>query len=320
MKRRLAPLILAIPLFLAGCADNTGDSEQASTPEAAPAEASTTSATSEPEIIDVGETVTGICTGVNDCDMNLTITSLTTSDTCTPWDDMWADQTREEDEIFLDVEAEVEVIDAEYDLESMTMGSPEVLLDDGFTASAPEAYYCDNKSRESWGTVIDEGEKRRIARIFRIPENSVYMELGGVRWEIPPIESQAQSISTSVATETTSAAVTEDPYIVECLFGTPGPSLMSDGTTIYTDYCFNALGGPAYLEQESQSGFQDDPSNIPFADGGTCPAYKCGYGTNDQGQPNPSSGEIQTLHGCQEGYITDAELCGAVAWVEDHQY
>lgn len=51
-----------------------------------------------------------------------------------------------------------------------------------------------------------------------------------------------------------------------------------------------------------------------------CPAAICGYGHNDQGERNPSSGEIQTLHGCQEGYITDPELCAAVAWVDNHQY
>ena len=63
-----------------------------------------------------------------------------------------------------------------------------------------------------------------------------------------------------------------------------------------------------------------DPATIPFADGGTCAAAICGYGHNQYGQRNPSSGEIQTLHGCQDGYITDTELCSAVAWVEGWQY
>lgn len=110
-----------------------------------------------------------------------------------------------------------------------------------------------------------------------------------------------------------------EPYIVECLFGTPGPTLMSDGTTQYTDHCFYANGGPEYLEAENQAGLVD-PNSIPYADGGTCPAYQCGYGHNSEGARNPSSGEIQTYNGCQEGYITDQELCSAVAWVGDHQY
>lgn len=92
---------------------------------------------------------------------------------------------------------------------------------------------------------------------------------------------------------------------------------MSDGTIQSTDYCFYEMGGPAYLEQESQSGLgganqQPPHDGIPVADGGTCPAALCGYGHDEHGNPNPSSGEIQTRHGCEDGYITDAELCAAV--------
>lgn len=55
-----------------------------------------------------------------------------------------------------------------------------------------------------------------------------------------------------------------------------------------------------------------NPATVPFANGGTCAAAECGYGTDDNGNPNPSSGELQTLYGCEEGYITDAALCEAV--------
>lgn len=47
-----------------------------------------------------------------------------------------------------------------------------------------------------------------------------------------------------------------------------------------------------YDSPESALGI--DPSNVPYADGGTCPAYKCGYGHDENGNPNPSSGEIQS--------------------------
>lgn len=40
------------------------------------------------------------------------------------------------------------------------------------------------------------------------------------------------------------------PYIVECLFGTPGPTLMSDGTTQYTDYCYQqGTSHPGYVDE-----------------------------------------------------------------------
>ena len=41
-----------------------------------------------------------------------------------------------------------------------------------------------------------------------------------------------------------------EPYIVECLFGTPGPTLMSDGTTQYTDYCYQqGTSHPGYVDE-----------------------------------------------------------------------
>lgn len=62
---------------------------------------------------------------------------------------------------------------------------------------------------------------------------------------------------------------------------------------------------------------QPDPATVPYADGGTCPAYLCGYGHDEHGNRNPSSGEIQGRHGCQEGYIDDPEYCAAVEGVFD---
>lgn len=63
------------------------------------------------------------------------------------------------------------------------------------------------------------------------------------------------------------------------------------------------------VDQQNQQPAHD---GVAIADGGTCPAYLCGYGHDAQGNRNPTSGEIQTQHGCEQGYIADAELCAAV--------
>lgn len=63
------------------------------------------------------------------------------------------------------------------------------------------------------------------------------------------------------------------------------------------------------VEQQNQ---QPSHDGVAIADGGTCPAYLCGYGHDEQGNRNPTSGELQAQHGCQQGYITDVELCAAV--------
>lgn len=95
------------------------------------------------------------------------------------------------------------------------------------------------------------------------------------------------------AAPVTEAPAAAPPYVVECLEGTPGPALWSDGTKRHSDWCFQQLGGPAYLENERNAGLVD-PATIPYADGGTCPAYKCGYGHDENGNPNPSNSEIQS--------------------------
>ncbi|MDK8626141.1 hypothetical protein [Corynebacterium appendicis] len=92
-------------------------------------------------------------------------------------------------------------------------------------------------------------------------------------------------------------AADSEPYVVECLEGTPGPALWSDGAIRYSDSCFQSRGGDAYIEQESQSGMQPGGAAVN------------GYGYAPNGARNPSSGEIQTYHGCQDGSITDPDLC-----------
>lgn len=88
-----------------------------------------------------------------------------------------------------------------------------------------------------------------------------------------------------------------------------GTAIYSDGSTGYEESCYQPMMDAAV----AGGGGQPDPATIPYADGGTCPAYLCGYGHDENGNPNPTSGELQTQHGCEEGYITDPELFAAVA-------
>lgn len=88
-----------------------------------------------------------------------------------------------------------------------------------------------------------------------------------------------------------------EPYVVRCLEGTPGPAEWSDGSTRYSEECFQKMGGTAYVEQESQSGLQPGGAAVN------------GYGTDANGNPNRSSGDLQAEWGCQQGYITDPAIC-----------
>ncbi|WP_311520219.1 hypothetical protein [uncultured Corynebacterium sp.] len=97
---------------------------------------------------------------------------------------------------------------------------------------------------------------------------------------------------------------TLEPTVIECLEGTPGPARWSDGTVSYSQWCFDTRGGEQYLENEHQAGLVETEECVG-------PAAVCGYGTADNGARNPTSGEIQTYHGCQDGYINDPHLCSA---------
>ncbi|MCT1444311.1 hypothetical protein [Corynebacterium sanguinis] len=154
----------------------------------------------------------------------------------------------------------------------------------------------------------------------------------------PTSQTASSSTPTTTSTNTTTAAdtqcaVAEQPeshketYVVECLAGVPGPAQWSDGTTKFSQDCYDqGVANRGDYQCQGTDYFVDDPSEcaprikdgvpldqIPIADGGTCPAYKCGYGHEANGNPNPTSGELQTMDGCSQGYITDQALCGAVA-------
>lgn len=125
----------------------------------------------------------------------------------------------------------------------------------------------------------------------------------------PPTSAEPTQAVSETAAESAGA-----PDFVRCYLA-DGTALMSDGSTIYMDACNESAGGPPRL-MDGRSIYDlepsVDPADVPIADGGTCPAARCGYGHDANGNPNPSSGEIQAKHGCEQGYITDPELCAAV--------
>lgn len=104
--------------------------------------------------------------------------------------------------------------------------------------------------------------------------------------------------------------VTAEPTFVTCWEN--GYAQLSDMSVVEWPDCALPPQEAANLDPDPAP----DPATIPYADGGTCPAYKCGYGHDENGNPNPSSGEIQTKNGCDAGYINDPELCAAVADIE----
>lgn len=151
--------------------------------------------------------------------------------------------------------------------------------------------------------------------------------------------SAATSSATSTTSSATSSTTTEtpepeltpeepaaaEPYVVECLPDPPGPATWSDGTVKFSQDCYDqgvanrgayqCPGTDSYVDDLSLCGNPQgapDPATVPYAEGGTCAAAVCGYGYDEYGTHNPSSGEIQGRHLCQDGYIDDPEYCAAI--------
>ena len=85
-----------------------------------------------------------------------------------------------------------------------------------------------------------------------------------------------------------------------------GPLTYEEGNAI------NHQWEPVFDRMREEAGLNDAPAPEPAPAEESCPAAECGYGYDENGNPNPSSGEIQTYHGCEDGYINDPELCAAV--------
>ena len=69
----------------------------------------------------------------------------------------------------------------------------------------------------------------------------------------PPEPSQKAPQSSVPVQQPEQPVAPPEPVLVECLEGTPGPALMSDGSTQYSDWCFHNNGGPEYIKEESRS-------------------------------------------------------------------
>lgn len=319
--RKLALALVAIPtLTVAACSGNSY--------EATPVNENSPQGTeSNIQPIEMGEpfTITK-CNGGEDCKVEVTFRKAILTETC-PFGVLYDDI-----EAMDKKGTRYLTIEGEYFLKEATNNYS--IAETDFTAVNADKVASDNliaqdcedpRNEETLDNPVDPGLKRRGKLVLAIPKDTeevrfspmwepiartidvTSMKLEKGSGEIPGNVNKPSPSPNASANEQS----TEEPYVVECLFGVPGPSRMSDGSIQNTDYCANKPGAQEQRGAESNAGL--DPSKVPFANGGTCPAAECGYGTDPDGTPNRSSGEIQFEHGCREGYI-DPEQCSAAGY------
>lgn len=155
------------------------------------------------------------------------------------------------------------------------MDDPTVITKDGLTKTVDMTVNChEPKDLELWSTTVDAGQKSKVFGAWIIPEDAEYMVLGGEKMKLPANDGakelsdfeggQAPAAPQPAAEQPAPApAAAEAPYVVECLEGTPGPALWSDGSMAYSQYCFDTMGGAEVLEAEANAGLPADQPQQP---------------------------------------------------------
>lgn len=276
---------------LVGCGSQ--DEQPSSPPTVSSSPSETTSAAFTHQEVRVGETFD---VGEMGDHVNLTITELTVGGDCRYGVNDYGLQPEAEEE-YLQIWAEVEPVQLNHNTWTM-LSDPKFVDEEDFTQSLKMDSECrpSNDGFESWSQSVDQGEKIRVYGVFHIPSEAKELKFESYRL---PLNEAAPNTATVRSPEATVNAeqVESAPYVTECLEGTPGPALWSDGEVRHSEDCFHKLGGPAYLEQESQSGLKPGGAAVN------------GYGYDEFGRPNKTSGELQAEWGCQQGYITDPAIC-----------
>lgn len=94
----------------------------------------------------------------------------------------------------------------------------------------------------------------------------------------PTTPTPEPNTATAAAPPASATQAASEPYVTECLPGTPGPALWSDGTTRYSDYCYQQLGGVEVNQAESggyaQQGEPPAPTFVPDSADGYGPSQE----------------------------------------------
>ena len=300
MKTRLALSLAALSLALVSCSNpaNSEAPQPALSTSAAPT--TTSSAPKEPTKVELGETIT-LTDGEDESqEVALTIDDIDVSRQCHNGQSTSNDAPKE-DGYYIQMTGEVDAKKLQ-DTYSFSFADLTAETSDGDEMNIEAADGCENvhedlEGYQDFSKKISEGATVQGVLEFWVsdlPQTLTYSPANDPNnfvWGVPELTEVGETSTGQSAPEPTQevapAATDEEPYVVECLFGTPGPALWSDGTTAYSEYCFHANGGPKYLEIESQSGLAQPENSALYdpepyrSDGCVGPAAVCGYYDND---------------------------------------
>lgn len=300
MKTRLALSLAALSLALVSCSNPANSDTPQPDLSTLAAPTTTSAAPKEPTKVEIGETITLTHGEEESQEVDLTIADIDASRQCHNGQSTSID-VPEESGYYVQMTGEVEAKKLQ-DTYRFSFADLTAKTSDGDEIDIEAADGCENahEAFEGYQDLSNEVSASASVQgvlefwVSDLPQTLTYSPVDEPNifvWSVPEfVETSTEQSAPTLTQEATSAAADAEPYVVECLFGTPGPALWSDGTTAYSDYCFYANGGPEYLEAESQSGLPPSSAWDGFdpepyrSDGCVGSAAVCGY-YDDNGDP-----------------------------------
>ena len=300
MKTRLALSLAALSLALVSCSNPANSDTPQPDLSTLAAPTTTSAAPKEPTKVEIGETITLTHGEEESQEVDLTIADIDASRQCHNGQSTSID-VPEESGYYVQMTGEVEAKKLQ-DTYRFSFADLTAKTSDGDEIDIEAADGCENahEAFEGYQDLSNEVSASASVQgvlefwVSDLPQTLTYSPVDEPNifvWSVPEfVETSTEQSAPTLSQEATPAAADDEPYVVECLFGTPGPALWSDGTTAYSDYCFYANGGPEYLEAESQSGLPPSSAWDGFdpepyrSDGCVGSAAVCGY-YDDNGDP-----------------------------------
>lgn len=315
MKKIITAALAGLALTLSAC---SGESDSSPVTSTEAAETTLEQASGVQELI-LGEPMTVTrCGGDVPCEIEITLEEATLTETC-PYGVSYPDMQAMDPEgtIYLTFEGEFHVIDAKNNF-SVSETDFTAVDPDKFVTTNLIAYDCEDLDVDKHlSNPVDPGLKRAGHIILAIPENTqtvrftqfwdpVTYEFDVTDLDMEPGAGERPLPSPSPATPTGKEETTQ-PTMASAessddttqpnsasMWNEPGVGYNCAATDAWTDNPANCtsenLGGDASYDTYwgpdaaiPAGEVPQDLNNIPYSEGGTCPAYRCGYGTDAEG-------------------------------------
>lgn len=232
--KRLAPLILAVPLLLAGCNNTTP--EVTNEPSTSSTSESARSTTKTAELKDLSEGVEGQvgfrhgldCSAVDECSLNFTVEELEVIDQCDDY--VMSSEDRLEGTHLVKATVLVETTDLGTGYaagEFPIWADWSALTEDGTNVPLSSSAWCYNDNSQQWQEQLHLGDTERRVHYMDVPDGATKIRLTetltSARWEFPAPEAAGEESSPTPNSDH-AAAPAPQPQAAAITSAAPAPA------------------------------------------------------------------------------------------------